>query len=56
MRIFIIPTLHQIKEEETCGNVERLGEIRNAYRILVEKLKGRYRLGDQGVDVRIILE
>jgi hypothetical protein len=32
------------------------GEIRNAYKILSEKFKGRDYLGDLGIDRRIILE
>jgi hypothetical protein len=38
-----------------AGNVARMGEMRNAYRNLVENTKGRASLGDQGVDGRIIL-
>jgi hypothetical protein len=33
-----------------------MGEIRNAYRFWSENLKGRYHLGDIGVDRRIILK
>jgi hypothetical protein len=35
-----------------AGHVARMGEMRNAYKILVESLKGR----DLGVDGRIILK
>jgi len=33
-----------------------LGEMRNAYIILLEKPKGKNHLGDIGIDGRIILE
>jgi hypothetical protein len=38
------------------GHVTRMGEMKNAYDILLENLNGRYRLEDLDVDVRIILE
>jgi hypothetical protein len=39
-----------------AGNVARIGEIRNAYKIWSENLKGRDHSEDLGVDGRIILE
>jgi hypothetical protein len=36
-------------------NVLWMGEMKNEYKILVEKLKGRDHLGDLGVGGRIIL-
>jgi hypothetical protein len=33
------------------GHVARMGEMRNAYKILPEKLKGRVDAEDTGVDV-----
>jgi hypothetical protein len=35
--------------------VARIGEMRNAYKLLVEKFEERKHLGDLGVDGRIIL-
>jgi hypothetical protein len=37
-------------------HVARMGEVRNAYNILSEKLKGRDHTEDLGVDGKIILE
>jgi hypothetical protein len=39
-----------------AGHVARVGERRNAYKILVGSLKGRGLSGDHGVDKRKILE
>jgi hypothetical protein len=39
-----------------AGHVARMGEIRNAYKVLVENLKGRDHSEDVGIDGRIILE
>jgi hypothetical protein len=39
-----------------AGNVERTGDIRNAYKILVRNLKRRQTLGEIVVDGRIILK
>jgi hypothetical protein len=39
-----------------AGQVVRVGEIRNAYKILVGNLKGKDHSKDLGVDGRIILE
>jgi hypothetical protein len=59
MRIFIICTIIRvIKSRGTiwAGHVEAyMGEVRNAYKILVRSLKGRDHSGDLGVDGRIIL-
>jgi len=38
------------------GHKARMGVMRNAYSILVGKLKGRDRFEDLGVDGKIILE
>jgi hypothetical protein len=38
------------------GHVARTGEMRNAYNILVENLKGRHHSEDLGVDVKITSE
>ena len=38
------------------GHVARMGEMRNAYRVLVEKPEGRRPLGRRSLDVRIILK
>jgi hypothetical protein len=38
------------------GHVAHMGEMRNAYKIWLENLKGRDHLEDLGVDGRIILE
>jgi len=38
------------------GHVARMGEIRNAYKILVGKHEERDHLEDPGVDGKIILE
>jgi hypothetical protein len=38
------------------GCVARIGEMRNVYRILVVNVKGRDRLGDLGIDERMILK
>jgi len=40
----------------TEHHVARMGEVRNAYNILVTKPEGRDHLEDLGVDGRIILE
>jgi len=37
------------------GHVSRVGERRGVYRVLVGNLKERDRLGDPGIDGRIIL-
>jgi len=37
------------------GHVARMGERRVVYRVLVGKTEGKRRLGDPGVDGRIIL-
>jgi len=39
-----------------AGHGARVGEMRNAYKSLVRKLKERDHAEDLGVDVRIILE
>jgi hypothetical protein len=39
-----------------AGHVTRMGEKRGAYRILVGRSEGRNKLGDQGVDGRIIIK
>jgi hypothetical protein len=39
-----------------AGHVASVEEIRNAYKISVEKLKGRNHLEDRDVDGNIILE
>jgi hypothetical protein len=50
IRSFIIcPLLH-------VGHVACLGEVRNAYKILLESLKGRDHSEDTGIDRRIILK
>jgi hypothetical protein len=36
-----------------AGHVERMGEGRNVYRVLVGKPEGKNRLEDQGVDGRM---
>jgi hypothetical protein len=38
------------------GHVACMGEMRNAYRVLVEKPEGRRPLGRRSLDVRIILK
>jgi hypothetical protein len=38
------------------GQVASMGHMRNAYKILSENLKERYRFEDLGVDGRIILK
>jgi hypothetical protein len=35
----------KIKENEIGGHVARIGEIRNAYKLLVGKMKGRFHFG-----------
>jgi hypothetical protein len=43
------------KRTRLAGHVARLGEVKNAYRILVGNPEGKRPLEDQGVDGRIIL-
>jgi hypothetical protein len=43
----------QVKKDEM--HVTRVGEMRNAYRILVDRPEGRDHSEDLGVDVRMIL-
>jgi hypothetical protein len=38
------------------GHVARIGEMRNAYSVLVENLEGIYRSEDLGADGKIILK
>jgi hypothetical protein len=38
------------------GHVACIGEMRNAYRILIEKSKGKNHLEDPSVDGRIIVK
>jgi hypothetical protein len=38
------------------GHVARMGEMRNAYKVLVGKCEGRDHSEDLGVDGKIILE
>jgi hypothetical protein len=47
-----------IKSRRTrwAGHVTSMGEMRNAYKILVAKAKGRENSEDLGVDANIILE
>jgi hypothetical protein len=37
------------------GHIDHMGELRSAYKILVENLKGRDHSEDLGIDGRIIL-
>jgi hypothetical protein len=39
-----------------AGHVAQIGEVRNAYKIVVKKVKGRDDLEDLGIDGKIILE
>jgi len=39
-----------------AGHVARIGEMRNAYKMLVGKPEGKRPLGNVGVDKRIILK
>jgi hypothetical protein len=52
VRIFYI---RQIKSRRIrwAGNVARMGEGRNVYRVLEESPKKKYHLKDQGVDGRM---
>jgi len=44
------------KREEVAGYVERMGQMRNECKILVENPEGRDHWVDLGVDGRLILE
>jgi hypothetical protein len=44
------------KGNEEAGQVTRMGEKRNAYRILVSKAEGMNHLKDLGIDGRILLK
>jgi hypothetical protein len=55
MRSFISCTLQQILLGR-AGYVARVGEMRNAFKLWSENLKGRDHLEDLGVEGRIILE
>jgi hypothetical protein len=51
MRSFITCTLEQLKSTTRwVGHAARIVEMRNAYKILVRKLKGRHHSEDLGVD------
>jgi hypothetical protein len=39
-----------------AGQVEHIGEMKNAYIFRLENIKGKQHLGDVGVDEKIILE
>jgi hypothetical protein len=39
-----------------AGNVARMRQMRNIYKILIRNLKGKYLLEDLGVDGRILLK
>jgi hypothetical protein len=45
MRSFITCMLQQVKEDETGGACSMHGEVRNAYKSLVEKPEGKISLG-----------
>jgi hypothetical protein len=53
------PNLIRVTESRrmrSAEHVERMGEVSNAYKILVGKLEGKERWEDLGVDGNIILE
>jgi hypothetical protein len=58
VRNFITCTLHQmlIKSGRWAGHVACIGEMRNAYKILVGKPAGKSYSEDLDVDGRIVLE
>jgi hypothetical protein len=45
-----------MKEARLTGNIARMRQMRNTYRILIINLKGRDRLGNPGLDGRIIIK
>jgi hypothetical protein len=46
----------KLRRVDLAGHVACMGEMRNAYRIVVENQKGRDHLEDLGIDGKIILE
>jgi len=57
--LYSLPNIIRVfksKSMEWTGHVERVGERRSSYRVLVAKLRERVRLEDRGVDEDIILK
>jgi hypothetical protein len=57
--LYASPNINRViksRRLEWTGHVALMGEMRNAYEIFVENLKGRDHQEDLGIDVKIILE
>jgi hypothetical protein len=56
--LYSSPNIRMIKARRMrwAGHVTRIGEMRNAYKILIVKPEGKRPLEDLGVDEMIILE
>jgi len=46
----------KLRRIRRLGHVERMGEIRNVYKVLVRRTEGKSHLEDLAVDGQIILE
>jgi hypothetical protein len=48
-----IVTIIKTRKMVWAGHITCLGEMRNAYKILVQKPEGRYHLEDLGIDAEV---
>ena len=55
MYVFVIVRVIKSRRMRWAGHVERMGEKRGVFRVLVGKPGGRDHLGETGIDGRIIL-